>query len=183
MIRFALLAAPLLLAGCSRSPEPAQPEAGADDFASRIGTAPSAGAAPPTSSAVELAANIPSRAVKGVPPQGANVFAIEKLGDIGGVNLGPRAGGCTFSSGGTEMLIAAGPADPAISGKGVVRIGGRLLELDTPPGGIAAIRTGTDFNGEGFSIRLTPTAPGKGTITITNSQGQQKTVAGDWTCA
>ena len=186
MIRFPLIAAPLLLTACSSNEEPAAEQsaavAGADDFASRIGTAAQAPGATPVSAA-ELAAKLPSRAVKGAPPPGANVFAVEKLGDIGGVNLGPRAGGCTFVSGGTEMLIAAGPSDPAIPGKGVVRIGGKLLELDTPPGGIEAIRAGTDFNGEGFSIRLTPTAQGKGTMTITNSQGQQKTVAGDWVCA
>lgn len=179
MRRPVICLAVVALAACSQTSEPAAQGGGADDFASRIGAA----SGTPLSSAVEGGASLPSRAVKAPPPAGADVFAVEKLGDIGGVNLGPRAGGCTFSSGGTEMLIAAGPSDPAIPGKGVVRIGGKLLELDTPPGGIAAIRAGTDFNGEGFSIRLTPTAQGKGTMTITNSQGQQKTVAGDWICA
>ncbi len=177
MIRLVLLAAPLLLAGCSRN-EPERNAANADDFASRIGTGgTNAPAAAPTGPGA-------TSAIKAAPAAaGGNVFALEKLGDISAVNLGPRAGGCTFSSGGTEMLIAAGPADPALPGKAVVRVGGKLYELDTPPGGIAAIREGTDFNGEGFSIRLAPTAPGKGTITITNIEGQQKTVAGDWVCA
>ena len=168
----------LLLAACGDR------ESGTDgsesDFAARVGAG---NTAPVTSSAVETAAAIPSKAEKGPPPAGANVFAPEKLGDIGGVNLGPRAGGCTFVSNGTELLIAAAPADRALPGKGVVRIGGKLIELDTPPGGIAAIKGGTSFRGEGFTVAVRPTGPGKGTMTITNGAGQSKAVAGDYVCA
>lgn len=175
MTRLILSLAVLALAACS------DPQTGTDgsetDFAARVG----AGNA--TTSAVEPAAPVISKAVKGPPPSGANVFAMEKLGDIAGVNLGPRAGGCTFSAAGTEMLIAAGPADRALPGKGVVRIGGKLIELDTPPGGIEAIKAGTTFRGEGFSVRVAPTAPGKASIAITNGEGQTKTVAGDYVCA
>ena len=164
----------LALAAC------ADRDAGTDgsetDFAARVG----AGKAAPAAGATAPAA---ATAVKGPPPADANVFAMEKLGDISGVNLGPRAGGCTFSENGTEMLIAAGPADRALPGKGVVRIGGRLIELDTPPGGIDAVKSGTTFRGEGFSVAVRPTAPGKGAITITNADGQTKTVAGDFVCA
>ena len=169
---FALLAA---LAACGDR------DTGTDgsetDFASRVGTGNA------TSGAARTAAAAPNSAVKGPPPKGADVFALEQLGDIGGVNLGPRAGGCTFSENGTEMLIAAGPADRALPGKGVVRIGGRLIELDTPPGGIEAIRSGTTFRGEGFSVAVRPTARGKGSMTITNGEGQTRTVAGDYVCA
>lgn len=175
MIRRALPLMLLALAACS------EPKTGTDgsetDFANRVGSGS------PQSSAVEVAANVESKAVKGPPPAGADVFAMEKLGDIGGVNLGPRAGGCTFVSNGTELLIAAGPADRAIPGKGVVRIGGRLIELDTPPGGIAAIKAGTTFTGEGFTVGVRPTAPGKGIMTITNAAGEKKLVSGDYVCA
>lgn len=174
MIRLLLPLVAVALAGCG---ERSGTDGSEDDFAARVG----AGNA--TSSAVETAAPVVSKAVKGPPPANANVFELEKLGDISGVNLGPRAGGCTFSFAGTEMLIAAGPSDRALPGKGVVRIGGKLIELDTPPGGIEAIKSGTSFAGEGFSLRVQPTGPGKGSMTITNAEGQTKAVAGDYVCA
>lgn len=170
---FPLAAIALLAAACSN-------EQGTDgsesDFANRVGTAN-------PSSAVEAAAPVGSTAVKGPPPAGADVLNLEQLGDIAGVNLGARAGACTFASGGQELLIAAGPSDRAIPGKGVVRIGGRLIELDTPPGGIDAIRAGTRFAGEGFTVAVRPTGAGKATITITDAAGQTRSVAGDYVCA
>lgn len=168
---------PLLLLALAACSDRSGTDGSEGDFASRVGSSNA------PASAVETAAALPSKAVKGPPPANADVFKLEKLGDIGGVNLGPRAGGCTFSAGGTEMLIAAGPADRAIPGKGVVRIGGKLIELDTPPGGIDAIRAGTTFTGEGFSVRVQPTAAGKGMMTITNGAGQSKAVPGDYVCA
>src|SRR5689334_22155074 len=132
MIRRAFPLILLALAACSDR-EATGTDGSETDFANRVG----AGNATTTAPAAGTTAN---SAVKGPPPAGASVFALEKLGDIGSVNLGPRAGGCTFSEGGTEMLIAAGPADRTLPGKGVVRIGGKLVELDSPPGGIAAIK-------------------------------------------
>lgn len=146
------------------------------DFASRVGTGQAAATPGP-------AASVATTAVKGLPPANADVFALEKLGDISGVNLGPRAGGCTFSSGGTEMLIAAGPVERTLPGKGAVRIGGKLIQLDTPPGGIEAIKAGTTLTGEGFSVRVQPGAKGKAAITITNAAGESKVVNGDYVCA
>ena len=146
------------------------------DFASRVGNASSPSAAAP-------AAPVATTAAAGPPSAGANVFAMEKLGDIGGVDLGARAGGCTFSSNGTEMLIAAAPVDRTLPGKGVVRIGGKLIRLDTPPGGGATIKSGTTYAGEGFSIRIQPTAPGKATLTVSDSAGKTKAIAGDYICA
>lgn len=148
------------------------------DFAARVG----AGQATPNAPGAVASAGT-NTAMKGPPPASANVFALEKLGDIGGVNLGPRAGGCTFVSNGSEMLIAAGAADRALPGKAVVRIGGRLIELDAPPGGVEAVRAGTSFRGEGFSVAVRPTGAGKGTMTITNAAGQAKAVSGDYVCA
>lgn len=174
MIRITLPLVVLALAACSDS---SGTDGSEGDFASRVG----AGTA--TTSAFETAAPGVSKAVKGPPPAGANVFEMEKLGDISGVNLGARAGGCTFSSAGNEMLIAAGPADRALPGKGVVRIGGKLIELDTPPGGVDAIKAGTSFTGEGVSVRVQPTAPGRASMTITNGAGQTRAVAGDYVCA
>lgn len=172
-----LLAVSLALGACG-SPDTGS-DAGEGDFASRIG----AGAATATAVGADAGAAVPSVAVKGPPPPAADVFSLEKLGDIGAVDLGPRAGGCTFVVNGTETLIAAAPADRALPGKGVVRIGGRLIALDTPPGGIAAVRAGTSFRGEGFNVAVRPTGPGKATMTITNAAGQTRATAGDYICA
>lgn len=174
MMRRALPLILLTLAACSD--RNAATDGSEDDFAARVG----AGNAP--ASAVETSAALPSKAVKGPPPAGADVFQLEKLGDIGGVNLGPRSGGCTFSEAGKEMLIAAGPADRALPGKGVVRIGGRLIELDTPPGGLDAIKSGTSFAGEGFSVRVQPTGRGQAMVTITRG-ADRKQIVGDYVCA
>lgn len=175
MIRAALpFLAVLALAAC------ADRETGTDgsesDFANRVG----AGSATPGAAA---SGPVVTTAVKGSPPAGADVFSPEKLGDISGVNLGARAAGCTFSEAGKEMLIAAGPADRALPNKAVVRMGGRLIELDSPPGGVEAIKTGTSFAGEGFSVRVQPTAPGKAIIAITNGKGETKQITGDYVCA
>ena len=172
-VLFLAAAAVLALSACS---DRSGTDGSEGDFASRVGQAGQPAAA-------GNSAPVDTTATAGPPPAGADVFALEKLGDIGGVDLGPRAGGCTFSSNGTEMLIAAGPADRELPGKGVVRIGGKLIKLDTPPGGIDSIRGGTDFNGEGFSVRVQPSAPGRASLTITNAGGEQKVVAGDWVCA
>ncbi len=175
MIRAALPLVVLALAACS---ERSGTDGSESDFASRVGTGnatPAAGGAAPGA--------LPTTAVKGPPPPGADVFAMQKLGDIGGVDLGPRAGGCTFSVAGTEMLIAAGPADRALPGKGVVRIGGQLIQMDSPPGGVAAVKAGTTFRGEGFRVEVKPLGKGKATATTTDIEGEQRTVTGDWVCA
>ena len=123
MNKILIVATALLVAGCSQ--EPASTET-ADDFASRVG-------APGSVSEGGVPAPVETTAVKAAPPANADVFQLEKLGNIGGVDLGPRAGGCTFSVEGQEMLIAAAPADRALPGKATVRIGGlqrpQLLRL------------------------------------------------------
>ncbi len=174
MIRAALpLLAMIALSACSDR------DTGTDgseaDFANRVGAGTAAPGAAPAGPAVTTAAKV-------APPAGANVFALEKLGDISGVDLGPRAGGCTFSEGGNEMLIAAGPADRSLPGRAAVRVGGQLIQLDSAPGGIAGIRAGTSFTGEGFGVRVQPTAPGKAIAAITDAKGATMQISGDWVC-
>lgn len=173
MNRTLIIGAMLLVAACA--PDPSGSES-AQDYASRVG-APGAvaeGAAP---------APVATTAVMAAPPANADVFQLEKLGNIGGVNLGPRAGGCTFSVEGQEMLIAAAPADRALPGKATVRIGGQLLLLDAPPGGIDQVRAGTNFTGEGFSVLVTRTGPEQATLTVSDAAGTQKAYAGNWVCS
>lgn len=172
MIRTTLPLALLLFAACSDR------QAGTDgsesDFASRVGAGPAATA---------TATPMPTTAVRAAPPAGSSPLDMEKLGDISGVDLGPRAGGCTFSDAGKEILVAAGPADRALPGKAAVRIGGRLLTLDTPPGGIAAIKAGTKFTGEGFTVAVQPTGPGRALLSVTDAKGARKLINGEWVCA
>ncbi|OBX20841.1 hypothetical protein A9995_00965 [Erythrobacter sp. QSSC1-22B] len=168
-----MIGAALLVAACSQ--EPANSES-ADDFANRVG-------APWSVSAGGVPAPVETTAVKAAPPASADVFQLEKLGNIGGVDLGPRAGGCTFSVGGQEMLIAAAPADRALPGKATVRIGGQLLLLDAAPGGIEEVRSGTNFTGEGFSALVTRTGADRASLTIADAAGTQKAFAGNWVCS
>jgi hypothetical protein len=168
MIRLMLPLALLALAACA---ERTGTDGSEDDFAARVGAGQGA------------AAPVATTAVAGPPPAGASVFALEKLDDISGVDLGPRAGGCTFSANGAELLVAAAPADRALPGKAAVRIGGRLVQLDTAPGGIAALEAGTVFTGEGFSVRVKPIGERQGQLLVTDGANETKVIAGNWVCA
>lgn len=172
MIRLILPLALLALAACA---ERTGTDGSEDDFAARVGAGQGAGQG--------SGAPVATTAAAGPPPAGASVFALENLGDISGVDLGPRAGGCTFSANGTALLVAAAPADRALPGKAAVRIGGRLVQLDTAPGGIAAIEAGTVFTGEGFSLRVKPIGERNGQLFITDGAGETKVVDGNWVCA
>ena len=175
MVRFPLLMlSALALAACS-SQAPDQ-SGDADDFASRIGSG---------SSSPEGQAQQSTTAVDAAPYPGTDVKQLEQLGNVSNVDLGPRTGGggCTFSHEGTTMLMAAAPGERALPGKATVRVGGQLLLLDAPPGGFDLVRTGTTFNGEGFSVLVSPTGPDTGTMTVTDTEGAQKTYNGRWVCS
>lgn len=178
MRKLLFLAIPLALAACSQEPAPSSSDA--DDFAARVGapgTSTTGGAAVVAPDAVE------TTAARIAPPPNTDVTQLERLGNIGGVDLGPRAGGCTFSADGQEMLVAAGPGDRALPGKATVRVGGKLILLDAPPGGYDQVRAGTTFNGEGFSVLVQPTGRDTGQMTITDVQGRQKAFNGRWVCS
>lgn len=163
-----LASAGLALAACSE----AQEGESADDFAARVGT---------QSGAPETPASVETTAVAAPPPAGVDVLALEQLGNIGGVDLGPRDGGCTFSSNGTEMLVSGAPDDPASAGRGVVRVGGKLYLLSSA-GGLSALRQGTRFSGEGITVDVASSGQAA-TLTVTDGAGRQKAVSGNWVCA
>ena len=55
-----------------------------------------------------------------------------------------------------EIIIAGAMNDAAIPGKAVVRVGDSLTLADAAAGGLDAIRNGTSFAGEGFTVSVAP---------------------------
>lgn len=170
----------LALAACSQ--EPAGEQESADDFANRIGQQEAGTQLDPS----QPDPNAPNVAVA-APPSDANLTQLQRLGDIGGVNLGPREGGCTFMVGNQEMIIAAGMKEPTLPGKAVVRVGDTLVMTDAGPGGLAGIKSGTTFTGEGFSVQVAPAA-GDGqsrpaNVVVTDAAGNSQNYSGNWICA
>ena len=181
MRRLALSMAVIALAACSQEPE-AEPES-ADDFASRIeqgqeGT--------PMDDPSQPDPDAPNVAVD-APPQDADLTQLQRLGDIGGVNLGPRNGGCTFMVGNQEMIIAAGMNEPTVPGKAVVRIGDTLVMADAGRGGLSSIKSGTTFSGEGFTVQVAPASGEAQTrpanVVVSDASGNSQNYSGNWICA
>jgi len=177
MKKLLLVVLPLALVACSS--EPAEQES-ADDFANRIGQ---------NGEALDPAQPDPDapNTANEAPPAGADLTRLQKLGDIGGVNLGPREGGCTLMVGKNEMIIAAGMKDGAIPGKAVVRVGDSLTMVDADVGGLDAIKNGTTFNGEGFTVSVAPAAGDRqsrpANVTVRDADGKTQSYSGNWICA
>ena len=178
-MRYLLPVAVLALAACS---QPSAEQESVDDFASRIGQQGGAQQLDPS----QPDPNAPNVA-KAAPPANVDLTTLQQLGDVGGVNLGPREGGCTFMAGEKEMLIAAGMNEPTLPGKAVVRVGDTLVMTDSAPGGLAAIKGGTTFSGEGFKVQVTPQGgqaqSRPATITVTDATGKSQSYSGNWICA
>jgi hypothetical protein len=161
----------LALQGCSNEREGES----AEDFAERVGAGDEAAAPDPAAQE-----SVP---VAAPPPADVDVRNLEPLGNIAGADLGPRDGGCTFTAGENPLLLAGAPNDPASSGKGVVRAGGKLYLLGAAPGGMAAIRQGTRFTGEGVTVEVTPTTGQAAILKVTDGQGRSANLSGMWICA
>ncbi|HAW34918.1 MAG TPA: hypothetical protein DCX71_02310, partial [Erythrobacter sp.] len=112
---------------------------------------------------------------------------LQKLGDIGGVDLGARDGGCTLMVGKDEILIAGAPDDASVPGKAVVRVGDSLVLTDAAAGGLDAIRDGTSFAGEGFTVSVAPAAGTEqrrpANVTVTDAAGKTQSYSGNWICS
>ncbi|KRA83476.1 hypothetical protein [Altererythrobacter sp. Root672] len=163
---FLAVIAALALAGCSQKSD------SDDDFASRVGADGKATPAGP----------VATTAVVGPPTAGTDVRTLDQLGNISGVDLGARAGTCTFASNeGAESLTAGAPADPASAGTAVVRVNGKLYQLASS-GGFPAIRKGTRFSGEGITVDVAGNDQ-SAILTVTDSAGQVRTIGGKWICA
>jgi len=172
------VSAAILLAACSQGEE--NGESGVD-FAARVG----AGEGTP----VPVGTNAPvesTEARSSAVPAGADPLALEKLGNIARVDLGPRDGGCTYTQQATEMLLVGAPNDPAVMGKGVVRIGGELINLTAEEGGLDAIYAGPTLTGEGVTVRVVPAAGNNQVRTadlyVAADGKQRKFAGGQWAC-
>lgn len=172
MIRLIALAPVALLLACSQQGE----SESADAFADRIG----ATGAPSEEQVAAMAAqpNAPALQV----PAGADVKQLERLGDIGAVDLGQRDGGCVFQEVGREVLYTSGNSQ---TGKGVIRVGGELVTVDAN-GGLDAIKAGTVFSTGGVSISVAPAAGNEtrrpANMVVTDSAGTTQSYSGDWIC-
>ena len=85
------------------------------------------------------------------------------------------------------MLIAAGMRDKALPGKAVVRLGWSLTIVDADVGGLDAIRNGTTFNGEGFTVTVSPAVGDQQSrpvdVTVRDAAGKTQSYSGNWICA
>ena len=177
MKKVLMVSAAILLAACSQNDSDAE---SGDDFAARVSAdgapVPEGTVAPPES----------TEARSSVVPEGADPMALEKLGNIARVDLGPRDGGCTFSQEAQEMLIAGAPNDPAVMGKGVIRLGGELINLTAEEGGLEAIYAGPTLTAQGVTVRVVPAAGNDANRTAdlyVAADGQQRKFAGGkWAC-
>ena len=86
-----------------------------------------------------------------------------------------------------EMIIAGAMNDGAIPGKAVVRVGNSLTMVDAAVGGLDAIRNGTTFTGEGFTISVAPAAGDQqrrpANVTVRDAAGQTQSYSGNWICS
>lgn len=168
-MRLAVLLPVAMLAACGS--EPAADAQSAEDFAARVGT---------SGSVAEGATAAPTEVQ--VANSAGDARQLQRLGDISKVDLGISDGNCTFSAGGEPLLVAAAPDEPTLPGKATVQVAGRMQVLDAQPGGFDEVRGGTTFRGEGFSAKLTRAGGSDARLTITDDQGDGRTIAGKWAC-
>ncbi|WP_370177488.1 hypothetical protein [Alteriqipengyuania sp.] len=166
----------IVLAACSQGDDASE---SGDDFAARVGGGEGSvqgSVADPESTEAKASA----------VPAGADPLQLEKLGNIARVDLGQRDGGCTFSHEANELLIAGAPNDPAVMGKGVVRIGGDLINVTADEGGLDPIYAGPTMSAQGVTVKVVPAAGNQSTRTAdlyVAADGQQRKFAGgQWAC-
>ena len=181
MIRaLALICPALALAACS--PEPSSDQESADSFADRIGgnsegspaLDPSVRAEQPNTVQADIA-------------NSTDVTALEQLGDVGGVEFGPRSGGCTFMDGNREIFMAAAMAEPTMPSKAVIRVGGTLAMLEGQAGNLQTVRTGSTYRGDGVTVQVGPAQGNEATrpanLAVTSANGKTVTYSGNWNCS
>ena len=85
-----------------------------------------------------------------------------------------------------EMIIAGGVNDRAIPGKAVVRIGDSLTTVDASVGGLDAVKSGTTFEGEGFTVTVSPAEGDQqrrpANVLVRDAAGKSQSYSGNWIC-
>tara|TARA_B100001179_G_scaffold72133_1_gene50462 strand:+ start:207 stop:737 length:531 start_codon:yes stop_codon:yes gene_type:complete len=175
MKRVLILSAAACLAACSQGEGTSE---SGDDYAARAGQGEGATGA--------VADPASTQATASVVPQGSDPLQLEKLGNIARVDLGQRDGGCTFSYEANELLLAGAPDDSAVMGKGIVRIGGELINVTADAGGLDAIYAGPTMVAEGVTVKVVPAAGNQSTRTadlyVAADGKQRKFAGGQWAC-
>ena len=174
---FLIIAATACLAACSQGDEASQ---NGEDYAARVG----AGADGAAQGSVADPASTQAQA--SAVPEGADPLQLEKLGNIARVDLGQRDGGCTFSYEANELLLAGAPDDSNVMGRGVVRIGGELINLTADAGGLDPIYAGPTMAAEGVMVKVVPAEGNQSTRTadlyVAANDQQRKFAGGQWAC-
>ena len=174
------MSAAIFLAACSQGEDTGE---SGDDFAARVGAGQGDGVPVVEGTNAPVESTV---ARTSAVPAGADPLALEKLGNIGRVDLGPRDGGCTYSQQATEVLLVGAPDDPAVMGKGVVRIGGELVNLTAEEGGLDPIYAGPTLSAEGVTVRVVPAAGDDMVRTadlyVAADGKQRKFAGGQWAC-
>lgn len=180
MRKVLVMSAAVLLAACSQGEDTAE---SGDDFAARVGAGDSSVAASPEGT------NAPAESTEArasAVPEGADPMNLEKLGNIARVDLGQRDGSCTFMLDPDELLLAGAPNDSAVHGKGVVRIGGELINLAANQGGLDTIYGGPTMTADGVTVKVVPAAGNDAMRTadlyVAADGKQRKFAGGQWAC-
>ncbi|MCB5424595.1 hypothetical protein H0274_04940 [Altererythrobacter sp. CC-YST694] len=120
---------------------------------------------------------------------------LQALGDLSGVDLGQRKGGCTFQhNDGRDLLIAAAPADQGAAGKAAVRVDGVIVNLATMGDiGLDGIKAGGKYSNGTITVEVARGSKGgvsggvsryAANLGVTDANGKQRLYSpGMWICA
>lgn len=120
---------------------------------------------------------------------------LQALGDLSGVDLGQRKGGCTFQhNDGRDLLITAAAADKGVAGKAAARIDGVIVYLNTVGDiGLDGIKAGGKYSNGSITVEVARGSQGgpSGGVTrysanlgVSDASGKQRLYSpGMWICA
>jgi hypothetical protein len=132
----------------------------------------------------------------GMPIDAGEGPVLQVLGDLTGVDLGKRKGGCTFQhQDGRELLVTGSAADKDSDAIGAVRSGGVIVMLKSQAKvGLDGLKAGPTLSGGNITVSVAR-AEGKGApmgpltrwnanLGVRDASGQQRVYSpGNWTCS
>jgi hypothetical protein len=133
---------------------------------------------------------------KGQPVDAGEGPVLQALGNLTGVDLGPRVGGCTFQhSDGRDLLITGAAQATNATARGAVRSGGVVVMLQSAdPIGVDGLKSGATLSDGTVTVqvrRAAGEARSEGGVTIwdanlgvVDTSGKKRVYApGKWMCA